>query len=188
MYETFFKPYIAKHETEIDRNLLELRTRAGDMAVVYFQRVANYVQTRSYEILQYIASQSPSQRPRPQVLLPWLPFLPAIRNILATRVVTPAMRSMYVPKCSLPSTWGIRYLSSSSVWHSSLTWVIPSFWTVIVLSGRFSWDCAQMFLSHYVAWNLSCLSKSILIYWIYEIDLPKRTLIMLLVHLVADWG
>ncbi|RCV05759.1 hypothetical protein SETIT_1G108900v2 [Setaria italica] len=66
VYESFFKPYIAKHETEIDRNLLELRTRAGDMAVLYFQKVANYVQTRSYEILQYIASQSQSQRPRSQ--------------------------------------------------------------------------------------------------------------------------
>ncbi|CAN6242814.1 unnamed protein product, partial [Urochloa humidicola] len=66
VYESFFKPYIAKHETEIDRNLLELRTRAGDMAVLYFQKVANYVQTRSYEILQYIASQSPSQRPHHQ--------------------------------------------------------------------------------------------------------------------------
>ncbi|KAJ1277600.1 hypothetical protein BS78_04G016500 [Paspalum vaginatum] len=66
VYESFFKPYIARHETEIDRNLLELRTRAGDMAVLYFQRVANYAQTRSYEILQYIASQSPSQRPGPQ--------------------------------------------------------------------------------------------------------------------------
>ncbi|XP_034568587.1 uncharacterized protein [Setaria viridis] len=68
VYESFFKPYIAKHETEIDRNLLELRTRAGDMAVLYFQKVANYVQTRSYEILQYIASQSQSQRPRSQFL------------------------------------------------------------------------------------------------------------------------
>jgi hypothetical protein len=70
VYESFFKPYIAKHETEIDRNLLELRTRAGDMAGVYFQRIANYAQTRSYEILQYIASQSQTQRPRSQVLLP----------------------------------------------------------------------------------------------------------------------
>ena len=35
MYESFFKPYIAKHETEIDRNLLELRTRAGDMASLH---------------------------------------------------------------------------------------------------------------------------------------------------------
>jgi receptor expression-enhancing protein 1/2/3/4 len=70
VYESFLKPYIAKHETEIDRNLLELRTRAGDMAGVYFQRIANYAQTRSYEILQYIASQSQTQRPRSQVLLP----------------------------------------------------------------------------------------------------------------------
>ncbi|KAG8073334.1 hypothetical protein GUJ93_ZPchr0006g44874 [Zizania palustris] len=38
VYESFFKPYIAKHETEIDQNLLELRTRAGDMAVLYFQK------------------------------------------------------------------------------------------------------------------------------------------------------
>ncbi|CAD6252107.1 unnamed protein product [Miscanthus lutarioriparius] len=66
VYESFFKPYIAKHETEIDRNLLELRTRAGDMAVLYFQRVVNYAQTRSDEILQYIASQSQTQRSRPQ--------------------------------------------------------------------------------------------------------------------------
>lgn len=90
MYESFFKPYIAKHETEIDRNLLELRTRAGDMAVLYFQKVANYVQTRSYEILQYIASQSQSQRPRSQVLLPCLPSVSGIRIISATRIVTHA--------------------------------------------------------------------------------------------------
>jgi receptor expression-enhancing protein 1/2/3/4 len=84
VYESFFKPYIAKHETEIDRNLLELRTRAGDMAVLYFQRVANYAQTRSYEILQYIASQSQTQRSRPQVLLPCMLFLSAITAILAS--------------------------------------------------------------------------------------------------------
>lgn len=81
VYESFFKPYIAKHETEIDRNLLELRTRAGDMAVLYFQRVTNYAQTRSYEILQYIASQSPTQR---QVLLPCMLFLSAITAISAS--------------------------------------------------------------------------------------------------------
>ncbi|KAL5207424.1 hypothetical protein ABZP36_031859 [Zizania latifolia] len=66
VYESFFKPYIGKHEAEIDRNLLELRTRAGDMAVHYFQKVADYSQTRFYEILQYIASQSQTQRSRPQ--------------------------------------------------------------------------------------------------------------------------
>ncbi|KAL5199875.1 hypothetical protein ABZP36_021078 [Zizania latifolia] len=61
VYESFFKPYIGKHEAEIDRNLLELRTRASDMAAHYFQMVANYSQTRFYEILQYIASQSQTQ-------------------------------------------------------------------------------------------------------------------------------
>lgn len=76
VYESFFKPYIAKHETEIDRNLLEFRTRAGDMAVIYFQRIANYAQTRSYEILQYIASQSQNQRSGPQVLLRFCFILP----------------------------------------------------------------------------------------------------------------
>ncbi|XP_022766522.1 putative HVA22-like protein g isoform X2 [Durio zibethinus] len=63
VYDSFFRPYVAKHENEIDRNLLELRTRAGDMAVVYWQRAASYGQTRIFEILQYVASQS---TPRPQ--------------------------------------------------------------------------------------------------------------------------
>ncbi|KAI3464852.1 hypothetical protein Pfo_021515 [Paulownia fortunei] len=63
VYDSFFRPYVAKHETEIDRNLLELRTRAGDMAVLYWQKAASYGQTRIFEILQYIASQSTAPRP-----------------------------------------------------------------------------------------------------------------------------
>lgn len=66
VYDTFFRPYVAKHETEIDRNLLELRTRAGDIVILYSQRIASYVQTRFFEILQYVASQSQSQSSRPQ--------------------------------------------------------------------------------------------------------------------------
>lgn len=37
------------------------------MEVLYFQRVINYAETRSYEILQYIASQSQIQRPRTSI-------------------------------------------------------------------------------------------------------------------------
>ncbi|KAL2538227.1 HVA22-like protein i [Forsythia ovata] len=62
VYDSFFRPYVAKHETDIDRNLLELRTRAGDMAVLYWQKTASYGQTRIFEILQYIASQSTASR------------------------------------------------------------------------------------------------------------------------------
>ncbi|XP_022876060.1 putative HVA22-like protein g [Olea europaea var. sylvestris] len=67
VYDSFFRPYVAKHEPDIDRNLLELRTRAGDMAVLYWQKTASYSQTRIFEILQYIASQStPPRRAQPQ--------------------------------------------------------------------------------------------------------------------------
>lgn len=63
VYDSFFRPYVAKHETEIDRNLLELRIRAGDVAVSYWQKVAIYGQTRVFDILQYIAAQSSPPRP-----------------------------------------------------------------------------------------------------------------------------
>lgn len=63
VYDSFLKPYVSKHETEIDRNLLELRTRAGDLAYMYCHMAASYGQTRIFEVLQYVASQS-TPRPR----------------------------------------------------------------------------------------------------------------------------
>ena len=68
MYDSFFRPYVSKHENEIDRNLLELRTRAGDMAILYWQRAASYGQTRIYEILQFVAAQS-TPRTRPPLVV-----------------------------------------------------------------------------------------------------------------------
>ncbi|XP_073135241.1 putative HVA22-like protein g [Henckelia pumila] len=58
VYESFFRPYIAKHETEIDRNLSELRTRAGDMIILYWKIAVSHGQTRFFQILQYVASHS----------------------------------------------------------------------------------------------------------------------------------
>ncbi|KAK1274000.1 HVA22-like protein i [Acorus gramineus] len=58
VYESFFRPYVSKHENEIDRNLLELKARAGDIAVVYWQKASSYGQTRFFEVMQYLASQS----------------------------------------------------------------------------------------------------------------------------------
>ncbi|KAK4434613.1 HVA22-like protein i [Sesamum alatum] len=63
IYDSFFRPYVSKHENEIDRNLLELRTRAGDIALLYWQKGASYAQTRVYDILHYIALQSTPKRP-----------------------------------------------------------------------------------------------------------------------------
>lgn len=71
VYDSFFKPYVAKHEPEIDRNLLELKTRAGDILVMYWQKAGSYAQTRVFDILQFVAAQStfrsqPAQAQHPQ--------------------------------------------------------------------------------------------------------------------------
>ncbi|KAI3762107.1 hypothetical protein L1987_52530 [Smallanthus sonchifolius] len=65
IYGSFLKPFISKHEPEIDRSLSELKTRAGDSATLYFQRVLAYAQTRAFDILQIVMSQS-IQRPPAQ--------------------------------------------------------------------------------------------------------------------------
>ncbi|XP_042430537.1 putative HVA22-like protein g isoform X1 [Zingiber officinale] len=62
IYQNFLRPFIAKHETEIDRTLLEFKTRAGDVMVQFWQKAAKYGQTRFSEILHYLASQSQSPR------------------------------------------------------------------------------------------------------------------------------
>lgn len=61
VYDSFFRPYVAKHENDVDRNLLKLRTWARDVAVFYSQRAVSYSQTRIFQILQYIAAQATPQ-------------------------------------------------------------------------------------------------------------------------------
>ena len=47
---------MAKHEVEIDHTLLELRVKAGDIAILYWQKAVSFGQTRFFEILQYVSS------------------------------------------------------------------------------------------------------------------------------------
>lgn len=58
MYSTFLRPFVVRHEAEIDRQLNELTTRAGDLAFFWWQRGSVYIQARFYELLAYVASQS----------------------------------------------------------------------------------------------------------------------------------
>ncbi|KAG6644618.1 hypothetical protein I3843_08G065400 [Carya illinoinensis] len=106
VYDSFFRPYLAKHETEIDRNLLELRTRAGDIAVLYWQRAASYGQTRIYDILQYVAAQS---TPRPRPSQPQQPSVrvgktPATSNGQAASPVQPQTEEPPSPTSSTSSS------------------------------------------------------------------------------------
>ncbi|KAL4616020.1 hypothetical protein ACB092_07G169200 [Castanea dentata] len=61
VYNSFFRLYLAKHEGEIDHTLLELRVKAGDIAILYWQKAVNFGQTSFFEILQYVSSQSASR-------------------------------------------------------------------------------------------------------------------------------
>ncbi|KAK4562447.1 hypothetical protein RGQ29_005082 [Quercus rubra] len=56
VYNSFFRPYVAKHEVEFDHTLLELRVKAGDIAILYWQKAVSFGQTRFFEILQYVSS------------------------------------------------------------------------------------------------------------------------------------
>nr|KAJ0184757.1 hypothetical protein LSAT_V11C900473810 [Lactuca sativa] len=70
VYDTFLKPYITKHEAEIDRTLSELKTRAGDSASLYLSRVMSYAQTRAFDILQIVMSQSIQRPPQAAAAAP----------------------------------------------------------------------------------------------------------------------
>ncbi|TQD69662.1 hypothetical protein C1H46_044806 [Malus baccata] len=58
VYKTFLRPYVAKHETDIDRKLLEMRARAWDLTVFYWQNCAQYGHAAFLQALQYLAANS----------------------------------------------------------------------------------------------------------------------------------
>ncbi|CAN8285049.1 unnamed protein product [Cochlearia groenlandica] len=58
VYETLLKPYIAQHETEIDRKIMELRARAWDFFIFYFQNFAQAGQATLIQAFQYVLAQS----------------------------------------------------------------------------------------------------------------------------------
>ncbi|PON55118.1 TB2/DP1/HVA22-related protein [Parasponia andersonii] len=56
LYTCFFQPFMTQHEVEIDRNILELRTKAGNFAILYWKKALSIGQTRFLEILQSVSS------------------------------------------------------------------------------------------------------------------------------------
>lgn len=58
MYNSFLRPYLIKHEKEIDRNLVEMWNRARKIGAQFMQNAAIYGQTWFLEILRYVSAQS----------------------------------------------------------------------------------------------------------------------------------
>lgn len=58
VYETLLRPYVAKHETDIDRKILELRARAWDFFIQYWQNCTQLGQSTLVQIFQQLIAQS----------------------------------------------------------------------------------------------------------------------------------
>ncbi|XP_022743941.1 HVA22-like protein j [Durio zibethinus] len=58
VYDTLLRPFMVRHETEVDRKIQELKARAWDFALYYWQNCTELGRTKFFEILQYLAVQS----------------------------------------------------------------------------------------------------------------------------------
>ncbi|XP_021997628.1 putative HVA22-like protein g isoform X2 [Helianthus annuus] len=66
VYNAMLRPFVARHETDIERSLREMRAKAWDVAIYHWHNSSELGQTRFFEIIHYLTSK-PS-RPRSEVL------------------------------------------------------------------------------------------------------------------------
>ncbi|XP_022747617.1 putative HVA22-like protein g [Durio zibethinus] len=58
LYNTLLRPFMSRHETELERKIQELRYRAWDLALFYWQNYTELGQTKFFEMIQYLGGQS----------------------------------------------------------------------------------------------------------------------------------
>ncbi|KAF4396955.1 hypothetical protein F8388_004923 [Cannabis sativa] len=58
VYDAILRPYVTKHEIDIDHKLLEYRARAWDLALFYWKNCTELGQTAFFQVIQYVAAQS----------------------------------------------------------------------------------------------------------------------------------
>ncbi|MBA0551336.1 hypothetical protein Golob_022225 [Gossypium lobatum] len=90
VYDTLFRPFMARHETEVDRKIQEVKARIWDFISKYCQNFAEMGQGKFFEMLQYIANQS--NKFKQQAQRPDNP-VPAAANGRETRTSTTNNRS-----------------------------------------------------------------------------------------------
>ncbi|XP_027363258.1 putative HVA22-like protein g [Abrus precatorius] len=58
VYETVLRPYVSRHENDIDRKILEWKARSWDIIIFYWQYCAKFGHSAFIQALQHLASQS----------------------------------------------------------------------------------------------------------------------------------
>ncbi|KAK8530005.1 hypothetical protein V6N13_102890 [Hibiscus sabdariffa] len=87
VYNCFLRPYVAKHETEIDRNLLELKMKAREVWFVYWHEAVKYGHARFHQMLRCCSSQDP-----------YVPCLDQHENLREAETVGSSKASLTKPK------------------------------------------------------------------------------------------
>lgn len=78
VYDTLLRPYISKHELDIDRSLIEFRERAWNLAIYYWHNCTELGSTTILQFLQFVASQGGRST---QSVIPEVVGLTCINNI-----------------------------------------------------------------------------------------------------------
>ncbi|KAI3798328.1 hypothetical protein L1987_33599 [Smallanthus sonchifolius] len=63
VYDAMLRPFIVRHETDIESSLKQFRDRAWDVAIYYWQNSTELGQTKFFEIFQYLLSKPSTSRP-----------------------------------------------------------------------------------------------------------------------------
>ncbi|CAN1803827.1 HVA22-like protein j [Linum perenne] len=58
VFNNFVRPYVSKHEDEIDRKLQEVKLRVWDFAIHYWQNCAKLGSSTFFQVLEQLATQS----------------------------------------------------------------------------------------------------------------------------------
>ncbi|GJV24615.1 putative HVA22-like protein g [Tanacetum coccineum] len=68
VYDAMLRPFIIRHETDIEKSLKQFRDKAWDVAIYYWQNSTELGQTKFFEIFQYLISKPLVSRPTSQGL------------------------------------------------------------------------------------------------------------------------
>ncbi|KAI7745702.1 hypothetical protein M8C21_026604 [Ambrosia artemisiifolia] len=65
VYDAMLRPFIVRHETDIETSLKRFRDRAWDVAIYYWQNSTELGQTKFFDILNYVLARPSPSRPAP---------------------------------------------------------------------------------------------------------------------------
>ncbi|CAM8973755.1 unnamed protein product [Rhodiola kirilowii] len=92
VYETLLRPFVSEHETDIDQKLHNLRGRVWDLAIFYWQNCTEVGQSKFFEVLEHLFSQSSKANNKQNVVVE----VPSANFKQTVFVVVPAFFVVYI--------------------------------------------------------------------------------------------